>query len=367
MNSRFRSTLAAFAIVAVAAWIVACENSGVTAPSDSALVVTVNPGTVNIDPNANQTQASADLRAELYSSKGSPLQGVPVVFVTQAGKLASGGASQNTDASGVVTDTITVSSNDPETIEITARASSVSSKTTLKKSVGQANKPPQAVIVAVPTNQQVANKPVIFDGTSSLDQDGNTLTMFRWEILSDKPDTGKTNPLVVEGPTDSALTLTFQNLQTLSVTLKVSDDPQAALDFARNIPVSYSALQAVLPYKILCGLPPTAVIAGPDTVNVSNAPGQQASVLLDGTLSTDADGLLDKYTWSCGNGTQPIPQGNGSKVVCSYKVESVQKTYSATLVVTDNGSGVIDPNTGTYFCAQQSKEDSVLVIVSPLQ
>ena len=367
MNSRLRWTLAAFAIAAVAVWIVACENSGVTAPSDAALVVTVNPGTVNIDPNSNQTQASSSLRAELYSSKGSPLQGVPVVFVTQAGTLASKGESQNTDAAGVVTDTVTVSTADPETIEITARASSVSAKTTLKKSVGQANKPPQAVVVAVPTNQQVANKPVIFDGTSSLDADSDPLTMFRWEILSDKPDTGRANPLVIEGPNDSALTLTFQNLQTLSVTLKVSDDPQAPLDFSRGVPVSYSALQSVIAYKIACGLPPTAVIAGPDSVTVSNAPGQQASVLLDGSLSTDTDGLIDKYTWSCGNGTQPIPQGNGSKAVCSYKVESVQKTYSATLVVSDNGSGVIDPRTGTYFCAQQSKEDSVQVVVSPLQ
>ncbi len=368
MRISMRGVLAAAGLSAAAViGIGGCDNTGINAPSDGQLIVSANPATVNIDPNQNQTTATTAIRAEIFDSKGNPLQGVPITLVTQAGQLASGGQPQNSDARGTVNDTLTLATADPASVDVTARSSALNSKVTVTKTVGKVNLPATALISAVPKNTQVSGKPVIFDGTGSLSAQNLPLTMFKWTIVSDRPDSGRANPYVVEGPTDSALTITFQNTQTLSVTLQVTDDARAPLDFSRGLPVSYSPNQAVMAYQITCGLAPTAVIAGGASQTVSGAAGTTQSVLLDGTLSTDPDGKIDKYTWTCGNGSQPIPQGNGSKAVCQYKVQSVAVQYTATLVTTDNGNGTIDPNTGTYFCAQQSPEASQTINVTPLQ
>ena len=126
-----------------------------------------------------------------------------------------------------------------------------------------------------------------------------------------------------------------------------------------------------LPYQIVavrCGdnTKPTAVIAGAATQQIFGAPGAIVSFLLDGTLSSDAETPIESYTWNCGNGSIPLPQAPPSKAVCKYTVDQTPRTYTATLVVTDRGTGVVDPNTGSYPCAAESLPASIQVVVSPL-
>jgi len=85
------------------------------------------------------------------------------------------------------------------------------------------------------------------------------------------------------------------------------------------------------------------------------------SITLDGTLSSDGETRIDRYVWNCGNEFAPIDVApDGSVVICRYRLGA----YTATLNVTDQGTGVINPNTGNFDCQKSSPADSVSVIIS---
>src|SRR5262249_12701738 len=111
--------------------------------------------------------------------------------------------------------------------------------------------------------------------------------------------------------------------------------------------------------------PPTAVIAGGD-ITVVGPVQTFVSVVLDGSLSFDPETPIDAYVFTCGNGTNPIPSSVPSKITCRYVVDTVSRTYVATLQVTDRGTGQIDPQTGRYACQKESALASVHVTVVPL-
>jgi len=111
--------------------------------------------------------------------------------------------------------------------------------------------------------------------------------------------------------------------------------------------------------------PPTAVIAGGD-ITVVGIVQTVVHVVLDGSLSFDPETPIDAYVFTCGNGSGPIPGPVPSKAVCTYIVDSVSRTYVATLQVTDRGTGQIDPQTGRYACQKVSALASVHVSVVPL-
>jgi hypothetical protein len=77
-----------------------------------------------------------------------------------------------------------------------------------------------------------------------------------------------------------------------------------------------------------------------------------ATVTLHGSLSTDSDGSVVEYLWTCGNGVSAQPPGTAAATVtCSYSVLPASTTYTASLVVRDN-------------CNQVSTSDSITVTVS---
>jgi hypothetical protein len=49
-----------------------------------------------------------------------------------------------------------------------------------------------------------------------------------------------------------------------------------------------------------------------------------------------------------------------SRVICRYRLG----TYTATLNVKDQGTGVINPGTGTFECQKTSAADTVQVVVA---
>ena len=146
----------------------------------------------------------------------------------------------------------------------------------------------------------------------------------------------------------------FVGPQTLTVNLLVSD----------HFGLASAPAQKVYTIKSqLCSdnVKPTAVIAGAATQTVFGSPGNSVTVTLDGTLSTDPEGPIESYTWTCGNGAGPVPVGGDPSVVtCAYVVEAASHTYTPTLVVADRGFGP-----PALTCQQLSTAVSIQVVVAP--
>ena len=104
--------------------------------------------------------------------------------------------------------------------------------------------------------------------------------------------------------------------------------------------------------------PPLAVIAGAAAQSRSGAVNASIAFALDGSLSTDPENAIQTYTWNCGNGSTPTTSGAGA--TCNYVVEAAPHTYTATLVVRDQGFGV-----PLLECQQSSAPVSVAVTISP--
>ena len=368
------------AFLAALVFAVGCEDTPITVGKDSTMTLVASPSTVLIDPAQGIDSAQSSIVATILNASGVPQKGITVFFSNSGGVLASSGAGVVTNSGGNALDVLTVRSVDGAEISVSATSAVLTKSVKVAKSTVATNRPPVPLIVPTPRDEQVTGRSVVFDGSNSSDPDtGDFVTMYKWVITSTNHDADKpTNPIIVEGPGVSGVSFpsdlytSFVNIQELTVTLMVTDDKDAPAQFnsVPPIPVAYRS-QATLPYRIVAvrcanNTKPTAVIAGAATQQIFGAPGASLNFLLDGTLSFDAETPIESYTWNCGNGSIPIPQVPPSKAVCKYTVDQTSRTFTATLVVTDRGTGVIDPSTGQYQCAAASVAASVQVVVSPL-
>jgi hypothetical protein len=230
----------------------------------------------------------------------------------------------------------------------------------------RSNEPARAAVSIFPPAEGQIGVPVHFDGSASEDPDGE-ITCYQWQIVSDNPGPGP-NPAIVQGRMAWSFQKTFDAEQQLTVTLLVSDRTniecsevsETSPGGAVEPPYLFSPLTFTTGYTIACNAPPTAVIAGPEVIHVTATPAQPAAVVFDGSLSFDGETALDRYVWSCGSQFTPVPiPGDHARVVCRY----FPGTYTATLQVTDQGTGVIDPSTGTFECQRISAPDTVTVNV----
>jgi hypothetical protein len=371
------------AMAAAAIVLPGCEDSPLTAGKDFTMTIIAQPGTVLINPPEGIDHAQATILATVLNANAVPQQGITVYFSNNGGTLASGKNGVKTNSGGVASDTLTVTSSDPVANVVTATSAALSESVTVTKSSVVSNRPPVALIVASPAATAAAGQAVVFDGSGSSDPDtGDFITMYKWVITSTNPDvagTGgippaKPNPIIAEGPAVSGISIpndtmsAFRNAQDLTVTLLVTDDPTAPAEFAAGNLVAYRAQQTIQ-YTITgcANTKPTAVIAGGATQQIFGGAGTNAAYGADGSLSTDAETGLSTYTWSCGNGSLPQTANQApGHAVCNYLVDGVPRTYTITLVVTDKGTGTIDPNTGTFACAAQSTPATIQLTVSPL-
>jgi hypothetical protein len=367
---RWTRALGAAAVLAAAALLIGCEDTPLTPGEDWTIDVVAQPSVVTLSAG----EATSTLIATVANDTGVPQSGVSVIFSNAGGTLSSGSEGVETDGAGRAVDTLTISDSDPDEIEVTVVAGALSDTVTITKSTGEGNRAPTAVIQAVPAGEQVAGQSVIFDGSGSSDPDeGDVITVYRWRITSDNPDDGVNNPRVFEaaglesigfpgaGADGAAFTKFPQNL---NVELSVTDDPLAPIKLAREQPVIYRTT-VTTPYKIVdvrCApnTKPVARIAG-GPFNLSGGGQASVTITLNGSLSSDAEGDIALYTWTCGSGgTLPPSQPTAT---CTYPVANTSKTFTATLVVTDEGL----PAAGQCPArpAEQSTQTSVLVTVSP--
>jgi hypothetical protein len=334
----------------------ACNDSGLTLSSDSSIILTLNPETVNLDPTAGVNDAVVEVQVQTLDLSGSPLGGVTVLLNTSSGLLAD--TSLETDPQGRGITTLTVTTADAGEVSVRAQSAAVQDIAPLIVAVIAGNQPPVAAIITAPNNEQDANLPVLFDGSFSNDPDG-VITCYQWEIVS---DFGPSNE-VVQGPGVTALDRTYTVAQNLIVFLRVSDDPVVGIDcIAGGTAVDPSRFNgsAQTPYLINCQNPVPIAEAGNDL----NVPIQNAgTVFLDGSGSTD-NGPIEKYQWNCGNGQPPVVTDPTQPwmALCRYFAAG---SYTATLTVFDQGDGTLDPGNGAFgdWNCQKSSSDTLIVTV----
>jgi hypothetical protein len=372
------------AVLALAGFMLSgCEDTDVTVPSSGVINMNAQPGAIQIDPNTDppnpadhprpgRFEKTAIITATVFDDLNLAQKGVTVDFESTSG-IPMDPPTGTTDSSGRVQSTLHVTDLDEGTVSVTARSGVVTGVVSLDVSVVGGNQLPRAVVSIIPGQTGQVNNIITYDGSGSLDPDGN-ITCFQWELDSDNPDNPANNPEIVQGPAASGINRTYLNEQTIAVTLRVSDDPDpnACDDVDPSSPggviepVSFfSPLAALTQYPIECNNPPpTAIIAGATTVNITATSSQPGAVVFDGSLSYDRETAIERYVWSCGGSFSPVPviPGDNSKVTCRY----TPGTYTATLYVTDQGSLpiTIDPNTGTFVCQKTSQEATVNVIAT---
>ena len=312
----------------------------------------------------------------MLNDKGSPQSGVSVYFTASIPGLTSGKNGVKTDGAGIAHDTLQVTSeNTSGDITVTATSAALTQTATISVNKAALNQPPVASIVAAPQNEQASGGAVVFDGSASTDPDQNDfITMYKWVLTSTNPDSDKSNPFVAEGPAVSALAFpndavsAFHNVQDLTVSLFVTEDPNAPAEFAAGTPIAYRGQEtqtySIVAVSCTANQAPTAVLAGPATQNVVGLAFSTQSLTLDGTLSSDPETALDSYVFNCGNGSVPTAGTAPSKATCRYIVDNVPHTYTATLTVSDRGTGQFV--NGQYQCQKLSQPASVQVVVTPL-
>jgi hypothetical protein len=360
---------------AVVGVLLSCEDSEVIVPPDGIITMSASPGTVRIDPNTDEPdpetlrfEADTTVTAFVFNEDNLPQQGVTINFQSNS-ELPLDPAVVETDNNGRAVTTLTVTDLDGPNVEVQGRSGSVTGTVVVQVDVVGLNALPRATVTIVPlTEGQVAHV-VTFDGSGSIDLDSN-ITCYQWELLSDNPDDPLgPNPSIVQGVGASGFQRTFANEQTLSVTLRVSgrtdiacQDHDGALGGTIEEENVFSPLAARSQYPIVCSNPaPTALIAGPDPILATGTTSTLTSITLDGSLSSDGETRIDRYVWNCGNEFAPINVApDGSVVICRYRLG----TYNATLNVTDQGTGVINPNTGNFDCQKASAADTVSVIIA---
>jgi len=336
------------AFLAVLAAAVGCEDTALAPGKDYTMTAVAVPSAVLID--ATHPTGQATIVATVYSDAGVPTPGIAVIFSANGGVLNSGASGVDTDGNGRAEDTLTIDASSPAEVTVTATASALTATAKVTKTATATNRSPVAVIVATPLTEQAVGRLVIFDGSTSTDPDtGDSISAYAWSFHSNAPDTGWVNDEVRS--TSGVSFPGFTNAQTITATLTVTDSHGLV-----SLPTQ--KVYAIKAQLCTDNLKPTAVIAGPATQTVVGTVGQPKSVALDGTLSSDPDGTIQTYTWSCGNGE--APSGTGANVTCDYLVQATAHTYTATLVVTDSGLPV-----GSQTCAQSSTPTTVSIIVSP--
>ena len=161
--------------------------------------------------------------------------------------------------------------------------------------------------------EPIAGEPVLFNGTSSIDSDGQIVS-FVWDF-DDDGQTDSTAPIAEH---------TYPEAGTYTVSLTVTDDGGNASTIAETFAV---AAPPEAPHEPVSIQPPVA-----DFAYMPGAPSPGDPVLFNGTFSSDFDGEIVAYAWDFdGDGTI-----DSTDPVAEHRF-AAPGTYAVSLTVTDDG------------------------------
>jgi hypothetical protein len=174
------------------------------------IVLSANPS--SLGPNGGFSSISA----VAFGDDGEPLENAPVIFSASAGTLASGGALLRTGSNGEARDTLTTDRSTTVTVTSGAVSASITVEVT-------DNQPPQAVLVASPTNPFIGQR-VTFNAAGSSDPDGNIVD-FAWDFGDGSTATGE------------RVTHHYETANTFNVLLVVTDNNGSKASATQSITV----------------------------------------------------------------------------------------------------------------------------------
>jgi PKD repeat protein len=197
----------------------------------------------------------------------------------------------------------------------------------VNQTVAAVDAPPQLPVAALSHSPAVSlvGAVVDFDGSASYDPDG-TITSY----LFDFGDGGSANG------TAANATHAYLTFGTYTATLTVTDN-SGANSTATNIVVVNDPPRAA----------PVAWAPGPVVIGTP--------VLFDGGNSTDADGVIDNYSWTFGDGAV----GFGVVATHTYAAQGV---FTATLTVRDNRGAT---GTAMVEVAVGNRPPTAVIVVDP--
>lgn len=212
-------------LVVAAVFGVGCEDSPLSAGKDYTMTLVAQPTTVPYDETGPATISALVLNAD-----GAPQSDISVYFSNTGGTLSPSSGAVKTNSAGVATATLTLVQNDATDVDVSATSAALTETVTIARSGAPANQVPTAIVDANPPGQQEQNGTVEFFGDGSFDPDeGDYLTHYKWEIRSTNSDSGKTNPILLQGDGLTAISIpttgitAYTNVQHLTVTLTVTD------------------------------------------------------------------------------------------------------------------------------------------------
>ncbi len=335
----FLATLA-MALAAAALLMTGCEDSAPTAKNTWVLEVTADPATIVAAP---QEIGEATITAVLFDESGRLQPGVGLRFSTSAGSMASGGQLIETDIRGEARDTLRLKGSGGSA-EVKVKSGAVEGKVTV--SAGEL-KPPKASSRIHPSGGARTGKLVTFSGALSEDLDGE-IVKYVWTLLSNNPDPGKENPVVIE-TTNQAVGRSFVNPQHLDVGLVVTDNDGLTDSTTDD-------------YDIFANLPPKAE-AGPALEGTADASGR-CTTRLDGCGSKDPDGRITAYKWTF----QTTNRTDFRDCVFDWPFDVNETGTVVTLTVYDDGDGSSDacnnPNITTLpDCPTRKKDTDTTTVI----
>jgi hypothetical protein len=349
MRAKNIVAVGAAGIVAALLLVVGCDDPGVTAPSDGTILITANPGTVIINQDEGEESGQTSILAQVYDASNYPVQDANVIFVTTGGTMASAGEPGSdpqalvTDINGVVTDTLTLTVADDNSVTVSAKSGTLISDVVVTKTLNTGDIAPVAVADVDPPIEQTQGAEVAFIGSGSFDADGE-IWCYQWEVTNNDP---LLPPVIFFNDTATTEIYTLGATQTqkfVNAILRVSDDPDLAAECGSRDPVldpsRFRGTASVTNYRIACDTAgPNAVISGSNPRTARLAPDSAtndcpdgvascAIVELRGDASTSTSGI-QSYEWDCGNGTSQ----SGPIVECIYNTID---EFDVTLTVQNN-------------------------------
>jgi hypothetical protein len=282
------------------------NDGAVNSAPDSVTVSTVNtPPVANAGPDQS---AFVTQTVHLNGAASSDIDGNPLTYAWSMVSRPAGSTAVLSDP-GVVNPTFVVDRPGAFVVQLVVNDGFVSSAPD-EVTIATVNSPP--VADAGPNQTATPPATVVLSGAGSIDADGNALT-FAWSLLSKPAGSGAT----LATPTQVTTSLDVDLQGEYVVQLVVNDGLVDSVPDTVTVSTSNS--------------PPVAN-AGPDQADVP----ADATVHLNGSGSTDADGNPLTYAWSLlSKPAGSAAELSGANTVIPTFVADEPGTYVAQLVVND--------------------------------